>query len=421
MHKSIHPLNSLLNQKHKSTKLDSSCLSHRLLGPRTQVILGARQRRARPPAEIDLIQSRHADWTAHPSSVEAEADPRDDEYRDGNVAGEEVRHAEASHERLEAVEEDDDDEPEDAHVGHVGLEPGPEGQVVSVDALGVEGALEADIAAADARPGDEGAQGRQVGQPGEGGGGAAGDRQEGEEAEAEGQDDSVVRGTRTACLEEDGRHGALAGKGHHGPGQAVGVLVARGQGRGHHHGVDDRGEDLDARLLADDDEGRGGGGVAAGAHGADEFGRVLAQVDADDDDGDDVQAHDTVKDSLGGALHGLARVVGLTSDDADGLDTAVGEGGLGEHLPEAEEASLADSLDSAEVVVPGLLAPVFATGVDTVDASDVSDDAEDDQTDEEGDLEAGEAKFCFSVVFDAEEVDRDADDEEDDDIDREMR
>ncbi|ROW07147.1 hypothetical protein VPNG_07318 [Cytospora leucostoma] len=121
---------------------------------------------------------------------------------------------------------------------------------------------------------------------------------------------------------------ALTGEGHQGTGEAVGVLVARRQGGGHDDGVDDGGQDLDARLLADDDEGRGRGGVAALADGAEQLGGVLAHVEADDDDGDDVQAHDAVEDGLCGALHGLAGVVGLAGDDADGLDAAVGEGGL---------------------------------------------------------------------------------------------
>lgn len=133
--------------------LIASCGHHRTW--RTEVILRVLQRRGRPPAEIDLVERRQAGGVADLGAVEAEAEPGDGEDGDGDVAGEEVRDAKAPQEGAEAVEEDDEDEEEDADVGHVGLAPSAERQVAAVDALGVQRALEAHIAAADAGPGDQ--------------------------------------------------------------------------------------------------------------------------------------------------------------------------------------------------------------------------------------------------------------------------
>lgn len=283
--------------------------------------------------------------------------------RDGDVAGKEIRNAESANKSREAVEEQNDAEHDDANPCHVGLAVAAEGEVATVDALNVERALEAEEADADEGPRDQGAEGRKVRQPSEGIAGAAGDGHEGQQAKAQSHNDTNIGRAGLAGLEEDLGHGLLLSERHHGTGKRVGVFVSGRQSRSHDNGVDDRRQDADTSLLANDDEGRRGRGVTTSADGADELGRVLADVDANDDDSGDVESHDTVEDALGGGLHGLARVVSLAGDDTDGLDATVGESSLGEDLPESEEAGGADRGDVEVVVVPRFLTPVFSTGV----------------------------------------------------------
>lgn len=293
----------------------------------TQVITRAPQRTGRASAKINLIQRRHAHRVTDLGTVQPVSTPGQCKHRNGDVAGEKVRHAEAAQERLEPIEEQNQDEHENARVRHVRLAVPPQRQVAAVNPLGVEGALEAHVAEADTCPGNERAERRQVRQPGESLVGAVRHRQESEQAEAHRDDDTDVRGADAACLEEDGGHGALASERHHGAGQAVGVFVARGQGGGHNDGVDDGGEHGDTGLLANDDEGGGCGGVAALADGGEELRGVLGDVEADDEDGGYVETDDAVEDGLGGGLHGFAGVVGFAGDNTDGLDTAVGNWG----------------------------------------------------------------------------------------------
>lgn len=301
--------------------------------------------------------------TSSPGTVEAVSEKGNGHDWDGDVAGKEVRNAEGANKSWESVKEQNDAEHDNADPCHVGLAIAAEWEIATVDALDIKCALEAKEADADKCPREQRAQCRQVGQPGEGVAGTVGDRHEGQKAKAQSNNDTNIRRAGLACLEEDLWHRLLLGKRHHGARERVGVFVSRGQSRGHDDGVDDRGQNGDTSLLANDDEGRRGCGVAASADSADELGRVLADVDTNDDDGGDVQSDDTVKDALGGSLHGLARVVSLASNDTDGLDTAVGERSLGEHFPEAEETSSPDGSDVQVVVIPWLLTPVFSTSV----------------------------------------------------------
>lgn len=94
-----------------------------------------------------------------------------------------------------------------------------------------------------------------------------------------------------------------------------------------------------------------------------ELGGVLADVDANDDDSGDIQSHDSVENSLGGSLHGLARVVSLAGNDTDRLNATVCESGLRKNLPETKEAGSLDGRNVQEVIVPGFFTPVLATSV----------------------------------------------------------
>lgn len=301
--------------------------------------------------------------TSSLGTVKTVSEESDGNDRNGDVAGEEVGNAERANKSGETVEEEDDTEHEDADPCHVWLSVAAEGEVATVDALDVECTLEAEEADADEGPGDQRAEGRKVGQPSEGVAGAVGDGHEGQETEAQSDNNTNVRRTGPAGFEEDLGHRLLLSERHHGAGESVGVLVSGRQSRGHDNGVDDRWEDADTSLLANNDEGGRGRGVASLVNSADELRGVLADVDADDDDSSDVQSDNTVEDALGGSLHGLAGVVGLAGNDTDGLDATVGESSLGEDLPESEEAGSADGSDVEVVVVPGLLTPVFSTSV----------------------------------------------------------
>lgn len=152
------------------------------------------------------------------------------------------------------------------------------------------------------------------------------------------------------------------------------------------------------------------------ADGAEEFGRVLGDIEADNDDGGDVQTDNAVEDGLSSRLHSLSGVVGLSSDDTDRLDTAVSKGCLREHLPESEEPRRVNRSDSTEVIVPRLLAPVLATCVNTVDTSGVCDDPKYDKRDQKSDLQTGEEELNLSVPLHAKEVSGDADDQEYSDV-----
>lgn len=301
--------------------------------------------------------------TSNLGTVQAVSKEGNGNDRDGDVAGKEVCNAKRANKGWESVEEQNDAEHENADPRHVGLAVAAEGEVATVDALNIEGALEAEEADADEGPRDQRAEGRKVGQPGEGLAGAVGDGHEGQKAKAQSYNDTNIRRAGPAGLEEDLGHRLLLSERHHGARQRVGVLVSGRQSRSHDNSVDDRRQDADTSLLANDDERGRGRSVTSRADGADELGRVLADVDANDDDSGDVQSDDTVKDALGGSLHGLAGVVGLAGNDTDGLDATVGESSLGEDLPETEEAGGADGGDVEVVVVPGLLTPVFSTSV----------------------------------------------------------
>ncbi len=77
-------------------------------------------------------------------------------------------------EDVEAVEDGDDGEEDEREPGRVRLEGGPEDEGAAVDALGLEGRVEADVGDGDGHPGEEGGDGHEVLEPLEGNRGAGG-------------------------------------------------------------------------------------------------------------------------------------------------------------------------------------------------------------------------------------------------------
>lgn len=96
---------------------------------------------------------------------------------DGNphVSGDETIHIKGP-EDVEAVEDDDDGEEDEGEPCGVGLEGGPEDEGAAVDALGLEGGVEAEVGDRDGDPGEEGGDGAEVLEPCEDSGGARGAR-----------------------------------------------------------------------------------------------------------------------------------------------------------------------------------------------------------------------------------------------------
>ncbi|KAM5489732.1 hypothetical protein MaudMau93_003098 [Microsporum audouinii] len=102
---------------------------------------------------------------------------------DTDVGGEEGLEFKGS-EGIEAVEEDDDGEEDEGDPGEVRLEWGLEDESVTVDTLGLEGGMEADVRNQNADPVEEGGNGGEVLEPDEdlrraGGGGHEGEERDG--------------------------------------------------------------------------------------------------------------------------------------------------------------------------------------------------------------------------------------------------
>lgn len=142
-------------------------------------------------------------------------------------------------------------------------------------------------------------------------------------------------------------------------------VVARAEDGGHDHGVDERAGDLGADHLEHEGEGRGGGVLSGEAGGG------VGDVEADKEDGDDVEEEDAPEDVLDHAGDVLVRGRCLAGGDGDGFRAAVGEGGGYEDGGEAADA--ADEGGAGET-------PVFAADVVVVDvAAGVDGDAQEDE------------------------------------------
>lgn len=142
-------------------------------------------------------------------------------------------------------------------------------------------------------------------------------------------------------------------------------VVARAEDRGHDHGVNKRACDLGADHLEHEGEGRGGGFLGGEAGGG------VGDVQADEEDGDDVEEEDTPEDVLDHAGDVLVWRGCLAGSDGNGFRSAVGEGGGYEDGGEATDA--ADKGGAGET-------PVFAADVVVVDvAAGVDGDTEKDE------------------------------------------
>lgn len=286
------------------------------------------------------------------------------------------------------------------------------GEAAGADALLAEGSVQTEVVEEDGRPRDEHTATDKVNEPVEDGEGARRERHEGEEREEDERRDGDIRDTPGRGAEEDGRGVALDGETVEDTGSGKERLVRGRPGRGDDHGVDDRGDGLDAGGGRSDDERRGGGGSRVVLDT-----RVVGRDEhADDEDREDVEDGDTREHALDGLGDRLAGVTRLGGGHGDRLGAGEGEDGIDEHSPEAEEAApraLGDVGDERARVLP----VAETDALDALDAAARRDEAEDDQADNEQDLDDGKAELDLAKVAHLGERDHGRDDDEDDDPD----
>lgn len=201
-------------------------------------------------------------------------------------------------------------------------------------------------------------------------------------------------------LVEDARRLPLGGQRPDGPRGEVDVRVGRRDGEDEQEGVDDAVELADAGDLGGDDKGRRG---AARAGRADEARVVVGHRHAQADDAGDVEEADAQQRLAHGARHVLARVGRLAKGDADELRAEVGEGGLDDGGPDAEEAAEVALL---QVLVEGArVLPVGkASSVVVGAAAERDDEADEDQgADDEG-LEQRHPELGLAEEFHVDEL-----------------
>ena len=96
---------------------------------------------------------------------------------------------------MEPIEETDDTKKDEGEVRDIGLEGGSEGEGTTIDALGAQGGVEADVGDGDGHPGEEAGDGGEVLEPLEdvcGAGARGGAGEVGEEGDGPGYEDAEV-------------------------------------------------------------------------------------------------------------------------------------------------------------------------------------------------------------------------------------
>lgn len=280
-----------------------------------------------------------------------------------------------------------------------------EGDLVERVAMVRPRLAEADVAEADAAPGEERGEAGQRQQPVEDGGAIGVEVDVGEQTKDEDDGDAGEGPPRAVDVGEDLGGVALLGEGGEGAAAAVDARDADGDDGDEDDDVHEGVEAAEPGVLADEDEGACVD-VAVGV-GAEEVLVVRGDEQADEEEAEDVEEGDAPEDLLDGAGEGLDGVVSLSGGEADELGAREGEGGGDEDGAEAAEA-----VAEGARVVPEAGAPVLAVVAVAGPAAEDEDEGDDDEDDGGGELEHRGPELLLGVPYGAEDVDDDDEDEE---------
>lgn len=189
------------------------------------------------------------------SRYELVAHVQGNEQNQTDVCREEVAGAPLVNKGSEAVCYQDEHAEEQTKIGEVRLQGRPVRQDAARDPLDSEGLHEAQVADADAGPGNEAGDGGHVEQPVEDVASALGEVHVGEETDGRSDAHGDVGGADFVGAADEGRRMALVGQGDEDAAARVHVGVGSGEHSRQENRVDDVGEDLDTRQLGGNDEG----------------------------------------------------------------------------------------------------------------------------------------------------------------------
>lgn len=241
----------------------------------------------------------------------------DEVHRDTNVTGNEGSLVKGEDESSEVLENSNENAESKSNVGTVRLEGSLVDKVpITVNALGLESFHEEDVSDKNGNPGEQTQNGNNVDKVSKDLGRVVRAVKVGQGAEKGGESKSVVRNTHLVGGGEDS--GSLAIDRHtvEGSGGNVKVGVGCGEDEKQDGSVDDLGEDLDTSVLDGDDEGRGRG-RGGGLVGKEELLIVVSNAHTEEEDGNNVEDHDTVEGKFDGTGDISSRVLGLTNSDTD--------------------------------------------------------------------------------------------------------
>ncbi|KAM5466647.1 putative 3-hydroxyacyl-CoA dehydrogenase [Microsporum audouinii] len=366
----------------------------------------------------DLVQaSDHVDVLRPPgpgvgAGVPAVAKVDDQEGRDADVGGQEVRGVEAlREERVEAVDEDEQDEADDADAGAPGLEARP---VRELDALDLDGLGEAEVDDAAARPADEGGRVGEADEPVEDARAAAADGQVGQRQEERARRQRHVRQAVAVARPEDVRGVPGDGerveraRGH------VQVRVARAPRGREDDGVDYPRQHRDACVLdAEDERRRARARAPVGQR------RLVGRAgDADGERAQDVEEGQAVEEAARRPRDVVPRRLHLARrlDDQLGREEE-GEGAQDDTLEKGDKPPRVP-LDDVLVRRPRMRPVVEAQPLVRRAAAPEQDEGQDDEPQHHDHLQARKPELGLAVPADRQQVEGDDHDEEDRDPDR---
>lgn len=329
-----------------------------------------RLRPAEAAAGINVHGARAEDARAEPELV-AEVEDEHDGHREdleeevlGDAARSRIGGAQRGDGRPELRRHDEQvgDEPD---VGAHEADLRAERQLLRRVAGEAPGAAEADVAQADAAPGEEAGEAADGDEPVKDFALLLEVDEVREQAHGEGEEHGDERAALAVDVGEQLGGVGLLGEGGERARGAEDGGVADGDDGEEDDGVHDAGEDGVAHGLDGDDK-RARGGVDGGL-GAEEARVVVRDEERDEQQRDDVEDGDAPENLADGGRDGLARVGRLGGGEADELGAGEGERGGDEDVAEALEA----------VVGGARVGPVLAADVAVVrGAADVDDDAE---------------------------------------------
>lgn len=237
--------------------------------------------------------------------------------RDTNVTGNESSLVKGEDKSSEVLENSNENAETKSNVGSVGLEWSLVDEVlITVNALGVKSLHEEDVSDKNGNPGEQTQNGDDVNKVAKDLGGTGSAVKVGQGAEKGGKAKSVVRNTHLVGGGEDS--GSLAIDRHtvEGSGGNVKIRVGGGEDKKQDGSVDDLGEDLDTSILNGNNK-RRGRGRGRGLVGEDELLIVVSNAHTKEENGNNVENHDTVEGKLDSTGNVSSGVLGLTNGDTD--------------------------------------------------------------------------------------------------------